>query len=190
MSDNPFMQTAPASPASSASNPFIDAAKREAVEPREAVVKTKDENGRSLRPDGSYYSSDPKIRIRELQEDGKVGGQFGHLSAGRNKKTKRAAEVVAEAAREHADKIRQVFLDGIDPDKSPISVRLQAAEKIIKIETEQDELALRERAQSFEEMNKGELAEAIVELFGELQQAGAISEEVLESMVVDADVIG
>lgn len=101
---------------------------------------------RKTRPDGTFYSSDPSIRARELQEDGKIGGHFGKLG-GRPRKP-RAMEKVAEAATKEAENIIAVFKEGIKDDS--MKTRLSAANSWLAIEQEETRLRLQEERQEFD----------------------------------------
>lgn len=103
--------------------------------------KTTTGRPRKTRPDGSYYSSDPKERYQQLRDDGKVGPQFGKLG-GRPRKP-RAAEVVAEHARKEADRIIGALDDALD-EEQPIRVRMEAAQAFIRIEKDEASLQLDE----------------------------------------------
>jgi hypothetical protein len=101
---------------------------------------------RKTRPDGSFYSSDPSIRARELQEDGKIGGHFGKLG-GRPRKP-RAMEKVAEEAQKESAKIIQVFKDLVESDSE--KTRLAAANSWLAIEQQETQLRLQEERQEFD----------------------------------------
>lgn len=117
-------------------------------------------DGRSRRPNGELYSSDPSERMRELTEDGKVGGSFGKLG-GRPKKI-RAAEKVAEAAKEHADHITSAFIDVLTDPEASHKMRLETAMKWLEVERKEDELQLEE--DKHEDLNRDQLMERILEL--------------------------
>jgi hypothetical protein len=104
------------------------------------------EVARKTRPDGSFYSSDPKERALQLKEDGKIGGQFGKLG-GRPRKP-RASEKVAEAAQKDADNIIKVFRDLVKSDSD--KTRLAAANSWLAIEQEETKLRLQEERQEFD----------------------------------------
>lgn len=172
-------------------NPFMDQATAVVVASQPTADRT---SKRKRRPDGSLYSLDPKERMRQLQEDGKVGPQFAHLGGAKRKADKRAAEIVAEAASEHADKIKQVFLAGLDFDNNiPYSLRLKAAESLLKVEGDEAKMQLERDKAEFEAMNKAQLVDSIVDMLGELQRAGQVSEELLAlaggGEVVDGEIV-
>ncbi len=196
LEDNPFLQAASGRPEP---NPFLedtdenffspdvenplDRAIVEAVE--QEVQLRSDGKPRSRRPDGSYYSSDSAERHAQLTADGKIGPQFGALSTrGKKERSRRAAEAVAEFAKDHADAVRSVFRDGIDPEQ-PQAIRLQTVKQLLDVEREEDRLALQERQAEFEEMNKDQLVEQVRSMFDRLSQAGQISGEIIESTAVE-----
>lgn len=134
-----------------------------------------------------HYSSDSSIRMIQMNEDGKAGGKkYGALGGARPKKNKRATELIAESAAEDAEKIRDVFRDGIDAS-NPIGVRLQAAKEYVKIEESDIKRDLEERKAEFDAMNKETLVENITAMLDRLNAAGQIASEVEE--MVDADVV-
>lgn len=184
MSDNPFLDTR------TDANPFL-VTKPETT--GKEIERTKAGKPRKERPNGKgFYSSDPKERMAQMQEDGIVGPQFGKLGGGRKRQHRSAAVAVAEMAAEQADAVRKVFLDGID-DSQPIGVRLQAAKELLKVESDQLDREAREAAQEFERMNKDQLVGSIKEMLGAIAGAGRIASEVRqleeEAGIVDADVV-
>lgn len=82
----------------------------------------------------------------ELKKQGKIGPQYGKLG-GRPRKP-RAMEKVAEAATQEADKIIQVFKDGVDDES--MKTRLAAANSWLAIENEETKLRLAEERQDFD----------------------------------------
>lgn len=184
MSDNPFLDTA-----TKPANPFLvpDTTGKE-VEP----AKRPSQPDRPRRPDGSFYSSDPRERMAQLQEDGKVGPQFGKLGGNRKRAHRSAASAVAEMAAEEAEKVRAVFLDGID-ESQPIGIRLQAAKELLKVEGDERDRELRQAQHEFEKMNKDQLVSSVKNMLTALAGAGRIASEVRqleeESGIVDADVV-
>lgn len=172
-------------------NPFMDldaAAAAEAQSPERM-------RGRKPRPGGKgFYSQDPAERMRQLHEDGKAGPQFAHLGGARRKADRRASEIVAEAAAENAEKIKQVYLHGLDFDNNiPYQLRLKAAEALIKTEGAETLLQFERDKAEFEAMNKAQLVENIVEMLGDLQRGGQVSDELLAAAtdpeIEDADII-
>jgi hypothetical protein len=134
-----------------------------------------------------HYSSDSIIRAKQMNEDGKMGGaKYGALGGARKTQKRRATEIVAESAAEHAEAIKQVFIDGID-DTNPIGVRLQAAKEFLKVEQDDIERDLAERKAEFDAMNKEQLVGNITEMLAKLSAAGQIAAEV--DAIVDADVV-
>lgn len=115
---------------------------------------------RSKRPDGSYYSRDSAERMRQLQEDGKVGPQFGKLG-GRPRKP-RAAELIAENARKHADEVWKALYSGLDED-NPVRVRQESAMNILRVEREEAHLQIEE--DKLDDMPKEQLIAEIREAF-------------------------
>lgn len=167
-------------------NPFLLPSQQTSTE----VVPAKEDGKR--RPDGSLYSTDRSERMRQLHEDGKMGPQFGKLGGGRKRQHETAAKAVREMAAEEAEAIKKVFLDGID-EKQPISIRMHAAEKLLKVEGEQVDRELRVEQADFDRQNKEQLAGNIVEMLKELAEAGSLAREVMElrgdEEIVDADVV-
>lgn len=169
--DNPFMTEEPAKV-----NPFL------APEPEVLPATIPPEPGPS-----KYAGMTRSERAKAMVADGKIGGSdFGKLGGAKRKSNKRATEVVAEAAADNAEAIKRVFLDGIDPSK-PIGIRLQAAEKILKIEADQAKREGEEADRDFDNMKKGELIDFIVGGLSALQEAGQIANDVIT--INDADVV-
>lgn len=142
---------------------------------------------RKLRPNGQTYSSDPKVRYQELVEDGKIGPEFGKLG-GRPRK-KRAAEIVAEHARKKADEIIRVFDAALEEDM-PIRVRMEAAQALIKIERDEDQLQLEE--DKFEEMSRDELVAGLRDVLGDPQISSTLGVEYVDAEfeeVAEAEVV-
>lgn len=181
---NPFMDT-------TTTNPFMDLAPAPAQHPAVLPACGDPACRKSHRPDNSHYSLDRATRMKEMQEDGKMGPQFGALGGARPKSRRRAAEVVAESAAENAEKIKQVFLDGID-EGNAIGVRLQAAKELLKVEGDDIEREMKQKQAEFDAMNKEELVGSIQEMLSRLTRAGAIAgevEQMVNGEIVDADVI-
>lgn len=93
------------------------------------------------------YSSDPKTRARELVAEGKFGGR--QPGAGRprkpdSQKRKRASTVVAETARENADKIAGVFTDIVNDPEASRHIKLRAAKLATDIEGRETDRAREE----------------------------------------------
>lgn len=181
---NPFIDAAPTS------NPFIDPPSQAAlalVPPCGDPTCRRSHRGvHSELPE--HYSSDNSIRMIQMNEDGKAGGKkFGALGGARKTQKRRATEIVAESAAEHAEAIKQVFIDGID-ETNPIGIRLQAAKEFLKVENDDIERDLAERKAEFDAMNKDQLVGSITEMLAKLGQAGQIAAEV-EEMVADAEVV-
>lgn len=111
---------------------------------------------RKRRPNGEYYSSDPSERMRQLQEDGRVGGEFGKLG-GRPRKL--ATEELAEKASQRADKFVKVLDDLLDSDSE--KMRLAAVNKWLEIEETDRQ---RQRQEKFDELDHDQLVAAIQEM--------------------------
>lgn len=96
-------------------------------------------------PNRRKYSSDRRERYQELRAEGKVGPQFGKLG-GRPKKSptdsqpKRAATVVAEAARANSHLISKVFTDILaDPDTTDTQ-KVRAVKTMLGVESGEERL--------------------------------------------------
>lgn len=179
---NPFLQAATIQPNG---NPFLEAAEQE--EQQKQLARRKDGTPRATRPDGSYYSLDKAERHAQLVEDGKIGPEFGVLSSrGKKERSRRAAQAVAEFAKDNADAIRAVFRDGIDDDQ-PQAIRNQTVKLLLDVEREEDRLSLQERQQAFDEMNKDQLTEEVLTMFNRLSEAGQLSGEIIESTAVEIE---
>lgn len=175
LAQNPFMAPAPEPPLPVPMAPTCG----------DPTCTRKHRPANSPRP-GDHYSPDLSERMLQLQEDGKAGGQFGHLSAGRSKDRKRAAEVVADFAAERAQDIKKVWADGID-ETQPISIRMAAAKEIVKIEDNEENRRFLERQQAFNELSKGELIDGILEDLQALTRAGEIADGIVDATVVEDD---
>lgn len=185
MTGNPFIDAAEAEP-----NPFMTAAE---------VVPVQDDHcgdpacARKHRPGrgGEHYSTDIKERNAQLVQEGRMGPQFGGLSAGNSKKKKRALELVAEQASERAQEINDALFDGLSAEQ-PQAIRMQAAKEILKSETEHEAMVAAQRKEIFEDMNKRELVDEITKMMGELRRAGQLADSVLgttDEEPVDAVVV-
>jgi hypothetical protein len=88
------------------------------------------------------YSSDPKVRARELVAEGKIGGPRAG-SGPKPKRTtepQRASSVVAQAAKDHAEQIAATFTNVItDPDASDRQ-KMHASKTLVAIEAREAEL--------------------------------------------------
>jgi len=102
--------------------------------------------GKPAKKPGNRFSSDPKIRAREMVEAGILGQSQPGAGRPRKKhsdsqKKKRASTVIAEAVRENADKIAAVIPDVVnDPDASRY-MKLRAARLGVDIEQRETERA-------------------------------------------------
>jgi hypothetical protein len=187
MGPNPFLELEEEQTPKQKVNPFLAPIADPEPSKTEALRKHDEQYPpeRKTRPDGSYYSSDARERMKQLQEDGKMTPAAGFLAApAKRKKAKRAAEVLAEMASEEAEKIKQVFMDGIDAHQ-PMSIRLQAAKQILEVEGKEEELAMQREKQEFEQMSHSELRTNVVDMLERLNRAGMIANEVLGSTESD-----
>lgn len=175
-------------------NPFMNLPPEE-TETSQEIVVTGPTCGdptctRAHRPEGSvapgsHYSSDQSERAKEMIADGKMGGQFGHLSGGRGtKRSKRAAEIVAEYAVTASEKIKRAFEDGLDEGNS-IGVRQATALHLLNIERGEHELQLKEQQQEFNQMSKADLIESIRADFQALVGASNETDEITDATVVE-----
>lgn len=179
---NPFIEL---EQAQAGHNPFLDTPP---AKPLDLVVTPPCGDracAKAHRPNGEHYSADNSVRMMQLQEDGKVGAQFGQLGGARKKRNRRAAEVIAEMAAEEADNIKRVFRDGIDFD-NPIGVRMAAAKEILRVEADEEKLSMAREKQDIDNMNKQQLVSKIGEVLGRLSRAGQISRDIID--LTDADV--
>lgn len=143
---------------------------------------TKAGRPRKTRPDGSYYSSDPSERHRQLEEDGKIGGHFGRLG-GRPRKP-RAGKALADHAKERAEELKSVFDDAFASDN--IRIRMKAANDLVEIERKEDQLQIDE--DKLENASREELEEAVIALLEDPQLSAALGVEItVEEEVVDAE---
>lgn len=115
---------------------------------------------RKHRPDGSHYSSDPATRMKELQEEKRVGGAEHGSKGGRPRKP-RASAIVAERLQEHGEEAAQVFIDGM---RSPNDrIRMEAARSALEVERHESKLQMEEEKHD-KEMSKDELVSGIQSL--------------------------
>ena len=176
MPDNPFIETAPP-PA----NPFITEAAGQITPPSTDVATRKFGRRRER------YSSDRAERMRQMQEDGLVGPQFGKLGGGARKKSnRRATEVIAEMAQENAEHISKTLLELSGSDYSA-GTRLAAIDRILKAEGEETKITREDEAREIEAMQKNELVDYILEGLGQLQKAGTIADA--DITIAEADVV-
>lgn len=121
------------------------------------------------------YSSDPKERARQLVADGKIGGKRPGSGRPRKDQTQTgdqlptAASVVAQAARENADKIVKVFEDAVEAGQTD-RTKLAAVRTWIGVEGEEAEREIREQEaeverKALESMTRDELAESLARMF-------------------------
>lgn len=176
MPDNPFIETAPP-PA----NPFITEAAGQITPPSTDVATRKFGRRRER------YSSDRSERMRQMQEDGLVGPQFGKLGGGARKKSnRRATEVIAEMAQENAERISNTLLELSGSDYSA-GTRLAAIDRILKAEGEETKITREDEAREIEAMQKNELVDYILEGISQLQKAGTIADA--DITIAEADVV-
>ena len=176
MSDNPFIETA-----QPPANPFITEAAGQITPPSTDVATRKFGRRREK------YSSDRSERMRQMQEDGLVGPQFGKLGGGARKKSnRRATEVIAEMAQENAEHISKTLLELSGSDYSA-GTRLAAIDRILKAEGEETKISREDEAREIDNMQKNELVAYIVEGMRALQEAGSIASA--DITIPDADVV-
>lgn len=100
-------------------------------------IKKRPQREKKQRPNGGYYSSDPKERYAQLIEDGKVGAPGSELArqngakGGRPRKVS-AQELVAEKARDEAEEIWEGLRAGLRSDSA--KQRRESALSILAIE--------------------------------------------------------
>lgn len=139
-------------------------------------------------------SDEERQRRRELAkkmvEEGKIGGP--RPGSGRPRK-KRASEYVAEAARTHANKIVDAFLDSIH-ETAPAQIRLQAAKDWLLIEQKEAEIQLKEERQ-FDDMSEKELREMVAANLTKLHEknikvaVGSSSESEEPAEIAEAEIV-
>lgn len=99
----------------------------------------------------------------------------------------RAAQAVAEVAREQAEQLKDVFRDGLSPER-PFPQRLKAAQALLEVEREEARLTKDEDAAEFDAMTKQELATAIMENLASLHAAGIPLPESVQLRLLQAEV--
>lgn len=147
---------------------------------------------KKLRPDGSEYSKDPKIRHQELVADGKLGAKGSELArqngakGGRPRKVS-AQQLVAEKARDEAEEIWEALRAGIDSDST--KEKRESAKEILA--WEERHMRRQEREQERREgLDKDKLIGMLVErLTGDTAAARMLRKRLDEQNIVDADVI-
>jgi hypothetical protein len=121
----------------------------------------------------------------ELHDDGRAGGEFGHLAVTKqNTRKRRAAEVVADFAIQRSDRIRRAFEDGL-ADTESVAVRQATALHVLGVERQERELQLKEKDQEFRHMSKGELVDQILNGIAALSKAGEVPSTVVDATVVE-----
>lgn len=147
----------------------------------QAVAETKGGKGRATRPDGSFYSSDPRERALQLKEDGKIGGQFGKL--GGRPRRKRASEEIAELAYEEMESIKGAFRDALSSGES--RVRTGAAKDLLAF-TEKEEDRKEREAERNRDRNRDYLMSTLVErLTGDSPAAEEFRRRIEAEEVID-----
>lgn len=135
---------------------------------------------RSKRPDGTEYSSDPKERHAQLVADGKLGAKGSELAkehgkrGGRPRKP-RAAELIAEKARQEAEKLWSAYEAGLD-EEQPVRVRMEAAGAVLDIERREAQQQLEE--DKFDQMSDQELEDEFERLTNSAFTRSALGEPV------------
>lgn len=176
MSANPFIE------APTERNPFVTQA---ATPPPSTEVTAPRTFGKRR----ERYSSDRSIRMREMQEDGLVGPQFGKLGGGARKKSnRRATEVIAEMAQENAEHISKTLLD-LSGENYSAGTRLQAIDRILKAEESETKMTREDEQREIDQMQKSELVDFIIEGMAALQKAGSIADDAITIDVGDVEVI-
>lgn len=113
---------------------------------------------RKHRPNfNNHYSADPKIRMKELQQEKRIGGTEYGSKGGRPRKP-RAGAIVAEKIQEHADEFGQVLIDGVRSSNDKI--RLMSVNTAMDIERHETKLQMEEEKHD-KEMSKDELMAGI-----------------------------
>jgi hypothetical protein len=140
------------------------------------------------RTDGSHYSADPAVRMAELKAEGRIGAEFGKLG-GRPRKP-RAAEAVAEHARQHADRIIDALDSGLDSENERI--RMEAAQAFIKIE--KDEASIQLDEDEFDQMSAQEQLKQLKDLAGDpvlraLFSGKHVSEEEIDDVIEEIELV-
>lgn len=94
----------------------------------------------------------------------------------RGPRKRRAAQAVAEAAKAKQDEIADVFLEAIKDDQ-PMRIRIEGADKILKVEREEDRLQMQEDA--YASMTREEIANVALEKILESPLADLLRERLL-----------
>lgn len=134
---------------------------------------------RSHRPDGSHYSLDPKERMVQLTEDGKVGAAYGRL--GGRPRNPRASEALAEHARKRISEMKRVIDNALESDNQRIA--MDAVEFLRKTEIEEAKMQLDE--DKFDHMTQDELIDAVTQLLSNPAMAQALNIDFVEGHVVE-----
>lgn len=121
---------------------------------------------------------------RRLHQEGRFGGaEYGKLG-GRPRK-KRASEIVADEAKENAQKIVNAFLDALDEEKH-IDTRVRAAKQWIEIEQREEALQMEEE-KSLEGLRRDQLVRMTVEKLSKLAERGVLPQQVLHVIEGEAE---
>lgn len=142
-----------------------------ATRPRPAIGKSPEPgkgNG-AAKFTRNHVSPEGRERLSELAKRRHAEGGFQKIPGGGKKRAKkpsraRIARMVAESAREkkNAQNIIEVFKDGIDSNQ-PMHIRLKAAEAWLKIDLEDEKLALKEDATESEKLGRDQLLNLLSE---------------------------
>lgn len=107
--------------------------------------------------------------------------------AGRPKK-QRASTIVAEQARQHAEQIKDAFVDALDPMNHP-NVRVNAARSWLEMEQKEEALAMAEE-RALEGMHRDALVTQLAEKLGALADRGLLPENFVRALPAgETDVI-
>jgi len=108
-------------------------------------------------------------------------------SKSRGPRKRRAAQAVAEAAKAKQNEIAEVFLESIQDDQ-PMRIRLEGAEKILKVEREEDRLQMQEDA--YASMTREEIANVALQKILESPLADLLKEKLLaEQPAIDGTAV-
>lgn len=100
--------------------------------------------------------------------------RFGGPQPGSGRpRTKRAAELVAEAAQQNANLIIRAFRDALQQE-SPIAVRVQAARQWLDVENREAELQLKEEHE-LAKLEESELRDRVAAALQRLAESGALA---------------
>lgn len=134
---------------------------------------------RKHRPDGTHYSSDPSVRMAQLKEEGRVGGEYGKL--GGRPRAPRASEAVAEHARKRINDITASIDEMLQSENMKIR---EAAIKLL-LDTEHQEAKQQLEEDKFDHMTQGEMADELLKLLGNPSMSKALDIEIVDVEVVE-----